>query len=241
MRLKELASTRPRFGYKRLYILLRREGWNVNHKRIHRLYKLLGLQLCQRKRKKIINRIQTKLELPVKMNEIWGMDFMSDCLENGRRFRIFAVIDLFSRECLLIEADYSINADKVLQYLERLKSFRKLPKAIVMDNGSEFSSKKMDLWAYQNNIKLNFITPGKPIENAFIESFNGRLRDECLNTTLFYSLEYARKVLEDWRIDYNIFRPHSSIKNLSPKEYSERFINLKLGSSEGEILNLQVA
>lgn len=237
-KLKELAATRPRYGCRRLYILLRREGWKVNHKRIHRLYKQLGLQLNVRRKKKRASIARVQHGMPTKINERWGMDFVADALENGRKFRILTVVDLFSRECLMTEADFSFRADKVVNCLGRLSTKGYLPKVITVDNGTEFASRKMDLWAYENKVQLDFIRPGRPVDNAFIESFNGRLRDECLNMKVFHSIEDAREKLESWRLDYNTRRPHSSIGDLTPSEYAQRFRNLAL---EGEILNLQVA
>jgi putative transposase len=236
LRLKELARVRTRFGYRRLYELLRREGWRVNHKRVHRLYVLHGLQLALRRKQKRASVIRVPLAKATRANESWSMDFMSDVLENGQRFRILTIVDQFSRECPLLEADQSLTAPKVIACLERLKASRGLPQAITVDNGTEFYSRAMDAWAYRNNVKLDFIRPGKPVENAFIESFNGRLRDECLNTEVFASLEDAREKLEAWRVDYNLFRPHSAIGNLPPSE----FARTRLAAFENpEILNLQ--
>ena len=236
LRLKELARVRTRFGYRRLYELLRREGWQVNHKRIHRLYVLHGLQMSLRRKEKRASHVRVPLGKASRANEHWSMDFMSDVLENGRRFRILTIVDQFSRECPLLEADASLTAPRVVTCLERLKDSRGLPTAITVDNGSEFYSRAMDAWAYRNGVKLDFIRPGKPVENAFIESFNGRLRDECLNTEVFASLEEAQQKLEAWRVDYNLFRPHSAIGNLPPSE----FARTRLAAFEHpEILNLQ--
>jgi putative transposase len=220
LRLKELARIRTRFGYRRLYELLRREGWRVNHKRIHRLYVLHGLQLALRRKQKRASQVRVPLAKATRANEAWSMDFMHDVLENGRRFRILTLVDQFSRECPLLEANHSLTAHHVIAGLERLKTARGLPTAITVDNGSEFYSRAMDAWAYRNQVKLDFIRPGKPVENAFIESFNGRLRDECLNTQVFASLEDAREKLETWRVDYNLCRPHSAIGNLPPSEFA---------------------
>jgi putative transposase len=172
------------------------------------------------------------------INERWSMDFITDSLDEGRRFRMLSVVDLFSRECLLIEADFAFNAEKVVSCMERLKEKGCMPKVITVDNGSEFTSRKMDARAYENHIQLDFIRPGKPIDNAFIESFNGRLRDECLNVNVFYSLDDARQKIEEWRIDYNTRRPHGAIGDSAPSEYANRFKNLAL---QGKTLNLRVA
>ena len=237
-RLKELAGSRPRYGARRLHVLLRREGWLVNHKRIHRLYKELGLQLYTRRKKKLRSRARVPHELPKYINQRWSMDFVHDRVENGKRIRILAIMDLFSRECMSIIADHSMTAEKVVGGLEKLKKKGFLPDSITVDNGSEFASRKLDTWAWENKVQLDFIRPGKPIENAFIESFNGRLRDECLNAQVFNSLEDARLKLESWRMDYNTKRPHGSLGHLTPHEYAERFKNLAM---EGKIPNLQVA
>ena len=225
MRLKELAMARIRFGYLRLHELLRREGWRVNRKRVYRLYVMLELQLRIRRKTKRASHVRVPLGVPETPNEHWSMDFVSDCLDNGRRFRALTVVDNFSRECPAVEADFSLTANKVISCLDRLKATRGLPKAIRVDNGSEFYSREMDSWAYRNGVQLDFIRPGKPVENAFIESFNGRLRDECLNANLFFSIEDARQKLEAWRIDYNTQRPHSSIGNLAPEEYARKHKN----------------
>lgn len=237
MRLKELAAARPRFGYPRLWMLLRREGWRVNKKRIHRLYKLLGLQLRLRNKKKRLSHARVPQEQAQHPNDRWSMDFITDRTDEGKQFRVLAVIDLFTRECLLLKAGVALTGEKVVACLEALRSTRGLPKSITIDNGSEFASKKMDAWAYCHEIALDFIRPGRPVENAFVESFNGRLRDECLNTNIFYSLEDAQCKLEVWLKDYNTTRPHTSIGNIPPEEFSERFKNLAL---EGKFLNQEV-
>ena len=237
MRLKEMAAVRPRFGCRRLYILLRRDGWQVNHKRIHRLYKLLGLQLRRKSKKIRVSQPRVPLEAPKSANDSWSMDFMCDRLESGQRFRIFTLLDLFTRECLLLKAGVSLTGVQVVSFLEEVRKWRKLPRAITVDNGPEFISKKMDAWAYYQEVKLNYIRPGKPIENAFIESFNGRLRDECLNANIFFSVEDAQKKLDAWREDYNHKRPHSAIGNKTPAEFAGRYRNL---ASESRILNLEL-
>ena len=223
IRLKELAANRPRFGYLRLQVLLRREGWKVNHKRVQRIYNELGLNLRrQRKKKRRPSHLRVPLPPPRGPNEQWSMDFVSDSLITGRRFRTLTVIDNFSRECPLLEPSFSLTGKRVVSALERLCATRGYPKAITVDNGSEFISAAVDDWAYRNGIHLDFISPGKPVENAYIESFNGRLRDECLNVFAFNSLTDAQEKLEAWRKDYNDVRPHSSIRNLSPSEYAAR-------------------
>jgi putative transposase len=222
MRIRDIASTRVRYGYRRIYVLLRREGWKVNHKRVHRLYRLEGLNLRIQGKKKRIRTLQ-RPDAPkaTKMNESWSMDFVSDALYNGRRFRALTIVDNFSRECLAIEADQGIRGEQVVAVLEELKHSRGLPDVIRVDNGSEFISKAMDRWAYSNRVKLSFSRPGKPVDNAFIESFNGSFRDECLNVNWFLSIEDAREKIENWRRDYNGFRPHSSLDDMTPDEYAE--------------------
>ena len=202
------------------------------------MYKQLGLQLQTRKQKKRASHARVQLGLPKKINERWSMDFVADRLDNGRRFRILAVMDLFTRECLLMEAEFSFNAEKVVSCIDRLRQQGKLPEAITVDNGTEFASKKVDAWAYAYRVQLDFIRPGRPIDNAFIESFNGRLRDECLNAKVFVSIENAKQELEAWRIEYNTRRTHSAIGDITPNEYAQRFSNLAVDSA---FSNLRVA
>lgn len=213
-----------------MYLLLRREGWRVNHKRIERLYGLLGLQLQTRRRKKRAAQARVFRGVAVGVDSRWGMDFVSDVLEDGRRFRVLTAVDLFSRECVIAEAEVSFTAAKVIECMQRLWQGGRVPQVITVDNGSEFTSRQMDLWACEHQVKLDFIRPGKPIDNAFIESFNGRLRDECLNTKVFHTIEGARQEIESWRRDYNTKRPHSAIGDITPSEYAERYRNL---ASEG--------
>jgi len=221
-RIIELAGERRRFGYRRLHIMLRREGLNVNHKAVHRIYREEGLQVRKRKRKRIGPADRQPIMLPERINERWSMDFVSDGLSNGRRFRTLNIVDDFSRECPVIEADTSLPGTRVVRVLERLSETRGLPKTIVVDNGPELISKALDEWAYRNGVRLHFIEPGKPVQNAFVESFNGKFRDECLNEHWFTSLADARRIIEDWRIDYNTSRPHSSLGYLTPVEYARQ-------------------
>lgn len=194
----------------------------MNHKRTERIYREEGLSLRLRKRKKRASVARIKLPLPQRPNERWSMDFLQDVLSDGRRFRILTVVDQFSRECPTIEVDTSLGGFRVARVLDRLFELRGLPESITVDNGPEFAGKVLDEWAYRKGVRLNFIQPGKPVQNAFIESFNGRIRDECLNESWFKTLEEARKVIEAWRIDYNRVRPHSSLDNLTPEEYADR-------------------
>jgi putative transposase len=221
-RLKELAGERRRFGAKRLHTLLRREGFKVNLKKVRRIYREHHLLLKMRKRVKIKSNIRVPLEVPTKPNQRWCMDFVSDQLgPSGRRFRVLTVMDVFTRESISLFADFSIPGSAVVRALELSAIERgKFPESIVIDNGSEFTGKIMDQWAFENKIKLDFIRPGKPQENGFIESFNGRFRDECLNENWFLSLEDIRRTIEEWRIDYNENRPHSSLGGLTPREFA---------------------
>lgn len=221
-RLRELAEQRRRFGYRRLHVLLGREGVAVNLKRVRRLYREEGLSLRQQRGRRRYRGMRVVLALPVGINQRWSMDFMSDALADGRRFRVLNVVDDFSRECLASEAGRSLNGRHVVQVLERLAQQRGLPEAIVSDNGPEFCSRAVDAWAHAQNVQLRFIRPGKPIENAYVESFNGRCRDECLNEQLFVTIDEARRHLEAWRLDYNRARPHSSLGNLTPEEYVQQ-------------------
>ena len=186
---------------------------------MERIYREEGLSLRKRKRRKTAAIDRVTLPVPEAPNERWSMDFVTDSIVTGRRFRILAIVDDYSRECPAVEVDTSLGGSRVVSVLERLGETRGLPKIITMDNGPEFAGKVMDEWAYRNGVKLNFIRPGKPIENAFAESFNGRLRDECLNENWFISVREAREIIESWRKDYNEARPHSSLNGLTPREF----------------------
>ncbi len=223
-RLRELAEQRHRFGAPRLHILLRREGYLINHKRTERLYREEGLSLRLKKRKKRQSHLRILLDRPERINQHWSMDFVSDNLYNGRRFRVLTVVDNFSRECPAMEADHSLTGQRVARVLDRIALVRGLPQVITVDNGPEFISKALDLWAVTNQVRLRFIAPGKPVQNAFIESFNGRLRDECLNEHIFVNIHNAQQIIESWRQDYNTNRPHSSLKNMTPEEFSTEFL-----------------
>ena len=221
-----MAGERKRFGSPRLHILLKRERLVVNHKRTERIYREEGLALRRKRRRKGAAGIRVIMPAPDMPNERWSMDFVTDSIVTGRRFRALAIIDDYSRECPVIEVDTSMGGRRVVGVLERLAETRGLPSVITMDNGPEFAGRALDEWAYRKGIKLNFIRPGKPIENAFAESFNGRLRDECLNTNWFMNLKHARDIIEDWRRDYNEVRPHSSLNGRTPKEYAEEATGL---------------
>jgi len=223
-RLRELASQRKRFGSPRLHIMLKREGLVINHKRTERIYRGEGLALRRKRRRKDAAGLRVMMPSPQRPNERWSMDFVTDSIVTGRRFRALAIVDNYSRECPAIEVDTSIGGRRVVGVLEKLAESRGLPEVITMDNGPEFAGRVLDEWAYRRGVKLNFIRPGKPIENAYAESFIGRLRDECLSTNWFMNLKHARGVIEDWRRDYNEVRPHSSLNGRAPVEYAKAAI-----------------
>ena len=220
--MRELAKQKRRYGYRRIHVLLKREKLVVNHKRTERIYKDEGLSLMKRRRKKRFkSEMRGPLEKPELVNELWGMDFISDALYNGRRFRILSIVDIVSRECLGLETDFSISGKRVSRVLNKLIMLRGKPKGIICDNGPEFTSIVMDQWAYDKGIELQFIRPGKPVENAFVESFNGSFRDECLNEHWFMNLKDAQEKIEEWRIEYNQERPHSSLNDMTPVEFAQ--------------------
>ena len=219
-RLKELATQRPRFGYKRLHVLLRREGVVVNLKRVYRLYREERLLVRPHRSRKRTAEPRVALPAAVAPNERWGMDFIHDACVSGRRFRCLTMVDEFTRECPRIDVDTSLPAVRVIAALEQLATVRGLPKSIIVDNGPEFISRALDIWAYRHGIQLVFIRPGKPVENAYIESFHSRFRDECLSTHWFLDLADARFQIEQFRRDYNELRPHSSLGNRTPDEFT---------------------
>jgi putative transposase len=218
--LRDLAGSRVRFGYRRLTVLLRREGWMVNAKRVYRLYREEGLQVRTAKRAKRASHTRVPLPQPVRANQRWSMDFVSDRFSDGRWFRILTVVDQYTRECLCCYAERSQTGEKVVEQLRRLVKLRGVPESITTDNGSEFAGRAMDTWAHETGVKLDFIRPGRPVQNAYIESFNGRLRDECLNGEIFFGLEDARHKLERWRHDYNQHRPHTALGDRTPAEFT---------------------
>jgi putative transposase len=221
-RLRELAAIRRRFGYRRLHILLRREGIVMNHKKLRRLYREERLQVRRRGGRKRALGTRAPMALPQGPNRRWSMDFLSDAMIDGRRFRILAVVDDFTRECLVLIADTSLPGLRVARELDALIAIRGRPAMIVSDNGAELTSMAMLRWSQDRQVEWHYIAPGKPTQNAFIESFNGRLRDELLNETLFSSLDHACVALAFWKNDYNTIRPHSGLGNLTPAAYANR-------------------
>lgn len=222
-RMKELIGEQNTIGCEMMHEVLRREGFVKNHKRTERIYREQGFSLKVRKRKRRISQIRLNLPEAVRPNHRWSMDFVQASLWSGRRFRMLCVIDQFTKECFAIEIDFSINGLRVTRALEWLLLTEGKPEAITVDNGPEFAGIMLDRWAYKNQVKLDFIRPGKPVENAYVESFNGKLRHECLNQHYFKSLEEARNKIENWRTRYNEFRPHQSLNGLTPTEFTKQW------------------
>ena len=219
-RLTAHAADRPRFGYRRLHTLVDREGLRVNHKRVYGVYREAGLQVRRRRRKRLTRGQRVPLPTPSRRGERWSMDFMVDTLADGRGFRTLNIVDDFTRECVAIEVDRSLPGLRVVRVLERLFDTVGLPETIVTDNGPEFTGRALDTWAYARGVQLRFIRPGKPIENAFVESFNGKFRDECLNEHWFASVAEAQMLIEAWRVDYNTVRPHSALAGQTPQQFA---------------------
>jgi putative transposase len=219
MRLRDLAAVRVRYGYRRLHILLQREGWQVNHKRVYRLYRLEGLSLRLKHRKKRPSHLRVAMPAAQAPNEYWSLDFISDRLCDGRRFRALTLVDNMTRESPAVEVDRSPSGQRVVAVLERLAATHGLPKTLCVDNGPEFTSKALDSWAHQRGVKLAFSRPGTPTDNPFIEAFNARFREECLNQHWFSSIEEARATIEAWRIEYNTERPHTALNKQAPVVY----------------------
>ena len=226
-RLNELAAKRMRFGYRRLTALLVREGIAANHKRVYRLYREEGLAMRIRQRRRIRWTGAVSSPVATRPNQRWSIDFVSDCVSTGRVIRMLTVVDDCTRECPAIEVDTSLGGMRVRRVLDRIVSERGLPKAIVLDNGPEFRGRVLAAWSEERGVRLEFIQPGKPAQNAFAESFNGRLRDECLNANWFTSLSDARRKIEDWRQDYNQERPHSSLNYLPPAEFARKQLEMQ--------------
>lgn len=220
MRIREIAQARVSYGFRRIHVMLLREGWKINHKRVYRLYKEEGLLMRSKRPKRHVTACRRVERIAATaVNESWSMDFMSDELYNGQRIRLFTLVDNYTRESLAIEVDDRLGGQRVVEVLMAVGVEKGLPKIIRVDNGPEFTSKRLDQWAYLNNVKLDFSRPGKPTDNALIESFNGRFRAECLNESWFLSVEDAQEKVEEWRQHYNQHRPHSALGNRSPAEF----------------------
>jgi len=220
-RLRTLAAERPRFGYRRLTVLVRREYGAVNHKRVYRLYRQDGLAVRRRGRKRVA-RTTRPVPPPPRAGLLWAMDFMQDVLADGRTFRTLNVVDLCTRECLAIEVDTSLPGRRVARVLDHLCERHGRPAMIRVDNGPEFAGHALDAWAYRQGVQLDFIDPGKPMQNGYLESFNGKFRDECLNQHWFLDLADARQLIQTWRVDYNTVRPHSALGNLPPVVFARQ-------------------
>lgn len=222
-RLVELSQQRVRWGFPMLLSLVRREGFVDNHKRVHRIYCVANLQIRKRAKKNKIRHLRLVLPSVTRPNQRWSMDFVHDVLSDGRRFRCFNLVDDFTHECILIKVDRSLKSEKLVAALNTIKLFRQLPDEIVCDNGPELISQNMDIWSYKNHVKLKFIQPGKPTQNAFVESFNGKFRNECLSQHWFLNIEDAQREIEQWRLDYNQNRPHRSLKMKTPNEFAKEY------------------
>jgi len=223
MRLRDLAASRPNWGYRRLGLLLRREGWGANHKLVYRLCQEEGLGLRRRRpRRRVSAARRENVSTPNRCNESWSMDFMADQLYSGRPLRIFTIVDNFSRESLALRTGFRLTGEDVVEVLNGLIRERGIPSSIRVDNGTEFTSRVLDQWAYCNSVTLDFSRPGKPTDNGLIEAFNGRLRAECLNEHWFLSVADAQEILDTWRKDYNSERPHGALKNMTPDEFAKQ-------------------
>ncbi len=222
-RMIELATERRRFGYRRIHALLRREGVQANHKRVHRLYQEAGLAVRRRRKRHGVAVDREPLLLPTGLNQVWSMDFVSDALASGRRLKCLTIVDDSSKEAVDLVVDHGIGGHYVTRVLDQVALFRGYPKAIRTDQGPEFTGRALDQWAYQHGVQLKLIQPGKPVQNAYIESFNGKFRDECLNEHWFTSLAHARSVVLAWRQDYNERRPHSALGYLTPAEVAMQY------------------
>jgi len=223
-RLKAIAAERRRFGYRRLGLMLRREGIVVNHKRVYRVYRELGLQLRARRKRGVRYVRGNDIKLATAPNERWSIDFVHDRLATGRSFRVLTVIDDYSRECIALEVDFSFSGEHVARIFDRVALSRPLPPTLKSDNGPEFTSGKFLKWSATTGVELHFIEPGKPNQNAVVESFNGRLRDELLNEYAFPTIFHARAATEAWRLDYNAHRPHTTLAGMTPLEFLKEHV-----------------
>jgi len=217
--LQQLIEKHPAIGFWQSYYRIRRKGFVWNHKRVYRVYTELKLNIRRRFRKRLPQRVKQSLYQPQGLNEVWSIDFMSDTLWDGRRFRLLNIIDDYNREVLNIESDLSLPTERLIRVLEYLKEFRGLPQMIRVDNGPEFISHKLDAWCRENKISLAFIQPGRPMQNGFVERCNGNIRKELLNAYVFTTLNEVREKAEEWRLDYNCSRPHKSLGYIPPQEY----------------------
>ena len=221
-RLQTLAGERRRFGYRRLHILLRREGIELNHKKLFRIYREERLTVRRRGGRKRALGTRAPMALPQGPDQRWSLDFVSDVLTDGRRFRVLVIVDDFTRECLALIVDTSISGRRVARELDAIAGGRRLPLMIVSDTGTELTSHAILRWQEERGVAWHYIAPGKPVQNAFVESLNGRFRDECLNEHVFRGLPMARRIIESWRLDYNACRPHTSLGGLTPNEFAAR-------------------
>jgi putative transposase len=220
--IRKVAERRRRFGQDRVYLVLRREGWPDNYKRVRRVYRELGLSLRTKRRQKRSASVRVPMPAAQRPYQTWSIDFVHDRLASGRTFKCLVVVDEYSRTCLALEVDFGISGERVIRVLDRAIELYGKPEAIRSDNGPEFAGNAMDAWAYKTGVKLDFIQPGKPTQNAYCESFNGRFREECLNDNQFQMLVEAQVVIETWRTDYNDERPHGSLNGLTPSEFAAR-------------------
>jgi len=245
-RLRELANERRRFGYRRLHILLQREGVEVNHKKLFRLYREERLTVRKRGGRKRALGTRRPILVPDRANQRWSLDFVSDALSDGQRFRVLCIVDDCTREALATVVDRSMSGRRMTRELDALIRRRGQPDLIVSDNGTEMTSHAVLRWCQDTGAGWHYIAPGKPMQNAFVESFNGRLRDECLNENLFGNLAEARRIIETWRIDYNINRPHTSLNGQTPTEFAQRLrstrpasLELRIGSAQPVLTTTQ--
>lgn len=221
MRIREIAQARVRYGYRKIRVLLNREGWEAGKYLVERLYREEGLSLRRRaKRRRRAAEHRRERFHPTAPNQVWSMDFVADQLADGKRFRSLTVVDIYTRECLAIEAEQRMKGEDVVRVLNRIKMHRGVPKMVFCDNGTEFTSQAMDLWAYQNGVRIAFSRPGKPTDNAFVESFNGTFRGECLDAHWFMALTEAQRIVETWRREYNESRPHRALGERTPHEFA---------------------
>jgi putative transposase len=223
-RIRELAQSRVRYGYRKILVMLRREGWQVGRHLVYRLYKEEGLALKKRpqKRRKAVRHREERFK-PTAPDQAWSLDFVADQLQDGRRFRSLTIVDVFTRESPAIEVGQSLRGEDVVRTPNKLKHEGRTPKLLFCDNGSEFSGQAMDLWAYQNGARIDFSRPGKPTDNAFVETFNGTFRDECLNVHWFETLAEAKQLIEGWRREYNESRPHRALDDKTPSEFASQY------------------